>query len=291
MSHWRDKATWRPLGGHDPKAISDARLQTHWAAQTLCAVARTLLPAADDDSHTNLGWRPEGAWLESRATPTNPPFRVALRLADLTLGLVDEIGSPKAELAMTGKGLDDAYVWLFDAIQEYSGAGPKQGFDKPDYEMPDHPVARGAAFAAAPASAFAELSHWYANADSLLHAFAASVDGASPVRCWPHHFDIASLITLDPGADPEQARSIGVGLSPGDEACAEPYWYVNLWPHPQQGYAVPKLPHGLWRTEGWPGGMLTAAALMAGGAPDTQAQRVAAFIEAAVEACRGLLAR
>ena len=48
----------------------------------------------------------------------------------------------------------------------------------------------------------------------------------SPVRCWPHHFDIATLLTIAPG------QTIGVGLEPGDGYYDEPYWYVNQYPAP-----------------------------------------------------------
>ena len=50
--------------------------------------------------------------------------------------------------------------------------------------------------------------------------------GPSPVRCWPHHFDIATCVALESG-DPERERGIGTGLSPGDGTYGQPYFHVN----------------------------------------------------------------
>ena len=57
-----------------------------------------------------------------------------------------------------------------------------------------------------------------------------------------------TLLALEEG-DPESAQSIGVGLSPGDEAYAEPYLYCNPWPVPAR---LPAPPAPLqWHTEGF----------------------------------------
>ncbi|MGB9339927.1 MAG: hypothetical protein WCB63_11840 [Polyangiales bacterium] len=48
--------TWKALGAVSADRLSEARLQLHWAAQLLSAPGLSLLPAADDYSHSNLGW-------------------------------------------------------------------------------------------------------------------------------------------------------------------------------------------------------------------------------------------
>jgi hypothetical protein len=62
----------------------------------------------------------------------------------------------------------------------------------------------------------------------------------SPVRCWPHHFDLATLITL-PARNACATEYIGVGLSPGDDYYDEPYFYVSAHPEPDPA-ALPSLP-------------------------------------------------
>ena len=62
------------------------------------------------------------------------------------------------------------------------------------------------------------------------------------MRTWPHHYDSATLILLDPAETGEDARSINVGMSPGDGSYAEPYWYVTPWPPPPEKTILEHLP-------------------------------------------------
>jgi hypothetical protein len=149
--------------------------------------------------------------------------------------------------------------------------------------LPVHPVSAGAPLSfTGPAAA--ELERYYAGSDRLLRALRERNSGASPVACWPHHFDIATLIRLDPGADPETARSIGVGLSPVDGGNPEPYFYVLPWPRPAGD--LPELDGGRWHTGDWVGAVLDAKDF---GANDGQCERIERFLNSAVAACHGLL--
>ena len=48
----------------------------------------------------------------------------------------------------------------------------------------------------------------------------------SDARIWPHHFDLGALLPIGDG------RAIGLGLSPGDGAYDEPYFYTSPYPVP-----------------------------------------------------------
>jgi hypothetical protein len=101
------------------------------------------------------------------------------------------------------------------------------------------------------------------------------------VRCWPHHFDIATLIDRGAAAD-KTARSVGVGMEPGDDSYAEPYYYVNAYPPPAAGAMLPALAgDGSWHTAGWFGAVLPGSRLARSGQHD----QVAAFLGSAVRAC------
>ena len=112
----------------------------------------------------------------------------------------------------------------------------------------------------------APLAAWFALSDAVLKAFAdrhADIEpGPSPVRCWAHHFDIATYVSLEAG-DFETARGIGVGLSPGDESYGEPYFYVNPWPHPDPADLPDPPGLGHWHTQGFVGAILTGSELIA----------------------------
>lgn len=85
----------------------------------------------------------------------------------------------------------------------------------------------------------------------------------SPIQVWPHHFDL-SMIWLPghkiPGQDPadeEHAdKQMNFGFAFGDDAIAEPYFYVTAYPLPD---AIPKtrLPAGSeWKSDGFSGAVL-----------------------------------
>ena len=99
--------------------------------------------------------------------------------------------------------------------------------------MPAFAIADGARYAV-DGEALGELAAWYAQRQPGAAArpgkrlIAHKLD-APPVRCWPHHFDLDTLIYFD---RKEPVRTMGVGFSPGDEYYDEPYFYVSIYPAP-----------------------------------------------------------
>lgn len=280
---------WTTLGKTSPASITPAKLQAHWASQLVAAAGVGLLDAQDDFSHTNLGWDHAARALASRPIPREGgEVRVALRIHDLTLLVLDAQSNALESFACNGKTLDDGRAWLAESLGALlGGAAPK--LELPEHDMPEHPVSGGAAFDITDQqAALAEVEHWLANAHDLLERFIKDDPTASEVRLWPHHFDIATLITLDEHPDPEHAKSVNLGLSLGDGSYAEPYAYVSPWPYPPSRSEAPGLTYGAWHTEGFFAGVLTGSALVAGGA-EGQAQRTEHFFVQASNAARTML--
>jgi len=70
------------------------------------------------------------------------------------------------------------------------------------------------------------------------------------------------LVSLEEGP-PANARSIGVGSSPGDDYYAQPYFYISPWPR-FDGEKLPDPPApGHWHTEGFFGAVLTGDEVLA----------------------------
>ena len=279
--------SWKKLGDPAPDSLTESRKQLHWAAQAVASVGHTLIKAVPDYNHTSL------VWLEAQEVlagqPANFPreFRAAIRPAGLVLMLIEPQGEPIAETPLKGRTLKQALEWLASAIGKYTGQALTAALETPGYELPPHPAGDGAPFGAAHKEALPELARWYANAAALLGDLVARTPGASPVRCWPHHFDIATVIELDAGVSGEDAPNVGVGMSPGDGSYPEPYWYVTPWPYPENPN-LPDLPGGgRWNREDWVGAILTGSASTSGDA-QAQAEQVTIFIDAAVAACREL---
>ena len=278
---------WEPLGCVPAERLSDARRQLHWAAQAASAVGKRLLEHQPDYGEQSFCWSEEARTLTQGTVAGRQPFRSALRLFPPSLLLLDAGSRPLSEMPLDGRTLEEAFRWLEEEIAGLLG----RPLDEPLHRSSNveaHPLGSGSPFSTADAEAFAEMAAWFGNAHRLLTAVAGENPGASAVRCWPHHFDIATLISLDPGGQSETARSIGAGLSPGDTGRPAPYFYVTPWPYP----STEKLPDleggGIWNTEGWIGAVLDAATLLNGaGDPAHRAER---FLASAVAGCQTLLA-
>lgn len=287
--------SWETLGTVDPRRVVDARLHLHWAAQAASAPGRQLLARRADFSEQSLRWVAGPRALAQDLVDGVWPFRSALRTSPPALLLLDANDRVTGELSLDGRTLEEAYAWLEREVPRRTGrplAGPLQ---RPGEGLPDHPVGSGECFSTFDNAAFSEVGRWFGNAHSLLSEIAARHPDASTLRCWPHHFDIATLITLDPASiDAETARSIGVGFSPGDageKGRPHPYFYVTPWPYPK-GAELPALDGGgVWNTAGWTGAVLDTAALLSAGDGEAQAEQAERFIESAIAACRSLLAR
>ena len=264
-----------------PASLLEARLQAHHAAQLVAAVGSTFLEPVADDSHPNLGWSRELQALVGRPVPHAAGLRAAIRLADLHVLLLDSQQAQVGELTLEGLTLATGYKYLSDLLAERAKQAALEILPT-SYELPAHDLEQGAKFGGLSPAALASLGAWYDLASDLLEETREENPGASEVRCWPHHFDLATLISL------EGEHSIGVGFSPGDGSYAEPYWYVSPWPYPAES-ELPALSSGHWQTDGFTAAILTASQLSAHVGPEDPASVSRSFLQDAVSASRQAL--
>lgn len=277
---------WDDLGAIDPKTLSEARLQAHHAVQWATLAARANLMPMPGDSETNLGWdRAQGALLShDLPSKTDQPLRIGLRIATMTLVALRG-ASVLGEFALEGKRHADAGAWL-DRVAIGAGLALPSGATLP-YAIPAHPVGTGAAYAVdAQRAALAALATWFAVADEILNDIRAALPegAASAVRCWPHHFDIATAWTLGDG-DAETAPSVGIGMCPGDGYYPQPYFYVSPWPRPAPEKLPPLPAPGHWHTQDFIGAILTGEQIVAMADRRSGTRQ---FLDAAVDAARKL---
>lgn len=284
-----DTAGWVRVGAIPPASLVDARLQLHHAIQVAVSAAISYIPARPDDSHTALSWSARHRSLVTEPMAAERPIRLALRVEDLTLMVLDGALNATRPFALAGRTVHDANTWLAD-VTRAAGLDPSHLTTRKHYAIRDHPVASGARFSVGSGDHFRELQRYWSNAAFVLDAVAGATVGASPVRCWPHHFDIATLITLPTSAGGRRP-TIGVGHSPGDEWYPEPYWYVGPNPYPDTS-DLPVIDGGggHWHTKGWVGAVLPASDYVAG-EREAQRRQTVTFVDSAVAACRTLLAR
>lgn len=248
--------------------LPEARLQAHHAVQLNTHFARAYVEARADDSHTSLTWDPALAALVGAAAAG---MRPALQIEELSLIVIDEAGRLLGSLALEGRTFEEARTWLGSQARQ-RGLDPEKLNAPLHFTLADHPLMHGAEFSAEPE--LAALSGCYARAAKLLGPLPAEW---SPLRCWPHHFDIARL--LDVRGD--GSATVGVGMSPGDDNYVAPYWYVSPWPHPDPA-GLPTLELGSWHLQGWVGTVLPAL--------DASEEETARFLDASIAVSRRLLA-
>jgi len=281
---------WRLFSRVSFEKLIETRLQLHHAAQLAAAPGRFLLRPRRDDSHTNFFWSSQYQAMLGEPVGKEYPLQGALRPGDLTILLIDEDDNISEELSLDGKSLDEAFNWIKQQLSEKKIDTTKLSLKMP-YELPDHPVKNQAPFNFHHPAQFEELAKYWANAHLLLCELVHITPNASPVRCWPHHFDIATLITVEEHPLPDKTKSIGVGLSPGDENYPLPYFYATPWPYPNlKSGSLPELPGGgRWHTKGWVGAVLTTDEIVSQHSAEAQIDQVDGFITSAVDAARKLL--
>jgi len=255
---------WSSLGRVAPKRLMEPRLLLHHAGQLAAAPGASLLPPSPDDSHPNLGWDEERQALAGRPIESAGSVRAALRPRDLSLLVLDGAGKILEAIALPGRTLTDALQDLQSAIERAGEGSIEAALALPGYELPHHPVVDGAPFPVASEmqEAWSELAGWFAGGHAVLSRLRSREPGASEVRCWPHHFDIATLIVRATGEDGSPTQTVGAGLSPGDDSYGEPYWYVSPWPYPGSGELPPLEGGGHWHREGFTAAILPASRLI-----------------------------
>lgn len=268
---------WSTLNSVGWEALREARLQSHHAIQWLAKVGRNFVEKQPDDSHTALTWDKElKALMVAPITGLTGTFRIGMRLHDLALLIeTDHAVAPVPLLGHTDRQLE---AWVSASLMEqFVDRDLAINFPRLPYEVPEHPVTDGAKYGDGLADgALQSLANWFDESAALLQAVHSEEMNASPVRCWPHHFDIATLISLDGD------KSIGVGLSPGDETYPDPYFYVTPFPYPDAG-SLSALTEGHWHKEGYTAAILTGQNMVTGAGPHS-------FVDEALNACKTVLA-
>jgi len=253
------KSLWKPLRTIEGDRLAQARLAAHYAAQWLARAARAYIEPKADDSHTNLGWDPALGGLATHPLPDGS--RLALRIADLTLLLP---GPDASELSLKNRSDADIRAWLGLRLNAM-GLEPF-ALDKPlPYDMPASAIGSGGRYLLYDLEvALEELSGWYDNAsralDDVRQQLVARGLRAPPVRCWPHHFDLDMLIYFGT-RNSDNIRTMGVGLSPGDEYYHEPYFYVSIYPAPLVT-TLPALSVGHWHSHDFTAAIATAGRIL-----------------------------
>lgn len=267
------------LKKYPPDHLAGARNLAHFAVQFLSCAARANLEPLTEDSHSNLGWDGEKKRFKSQPLAGNGgDCFVTLELSPFRIGF-DRITAPSASLDLRGVTHQELQQWVDEKLTE-AGLNTSEVITLP-YSLPEEVAGLSRLDIAENADALAALAAWFDLANSTLTRFAEAkstlTPGPGPVRCWPHHFDIATYVSLE-GGDAETTPGIGVGMSPGDGSYDQPYFYVNPWPHLDPSDLPPAPAPGHWHTDGFVGAIATAEKILAANDLSTE---LSAFLDQA----------
>ena len=261
------------LQNPQPTTLCAARALAHRGAQWPTRAARANLDPVPDDSHSALAWHAEKAAFLSQ--PLKGGVQVGLRVG--VLELLFSKGKDTEAFSLATNTESEVAAWLDGKLAE-AGLKPASGTKLP-YDMPSLSFAR----AVDEGPHLAALAAWFAAGAQVLEEQRAKYKRyrPGPSRCWPHHFDLAMVVDLDP-AKAKDARAIGIGLSPGDDYYAQPYFYLSPYPNPGTDDLPALPPAGRWHTREFFGAVATGVDLLA--LPDPGAG-LNAILDAAFEEC------
>jgi len=247
---------WSTLGAKAPTALVRARNVTHHAVQWVVKAARANLPAAADDEHANLVWDGARAAFISQPIPTaNAEIRIGFSLRRFAL-IILRNNRDLDEYELGGRKDASVAVW-FDSAMRVLGLQGVGEIELP-YTLPSLPVLRGSAYhVSGESEALEELARWYDAAADLLAGVVAAQNLEVPVLCHPRHLNINVQLGLGADAD-GSPRSIAVGMSPGDEHYAQPYFYLRTTPRLKQADLPLIAAPGRWHMQGFVGAVATA---------------------------------
>ena len=282
--------TWKTTTPSDPEQLAHARMQLHQAAQIAAAVGRTYNTKVKDDHFASFIWNPNHDVLQGHVVEANENFTAALNIPKLSIDLISGNDQIISSFELEGKTQKQALIWLEEHMVKLGLDGSILSIKLP-YEIPVYPTSKGQEFHVDDTAYLLEISKHFSNANLILNEVVQTHENASPISCWPHHFDIASLITLNDTGDPETSTSIGVGMSPGDEGYNEPYYYLTPWPYPNV-HDLPEIKGpGKWHTDSWVGGVLESSRLNELSGTSEQQMAVGNFVKNGISALSELLTK
>jgi hypothetical protein len=269
--------------------LTEAWREAHYASQPAAELAKSWAEEKDDDSHSSFVWfeGEDGRGLEGVPAQGQKPYRARLKLEGFELSVFDGHGRTIGDLTLAGRTVEEATAWMRSLCEKELG-DPKQA-SRPAPDLPDHPLGTGAAFTDDP-EGFNDLADVYAATAGVIDRLREAVPAFGEGRCWPHHFDLATLAVLATDDDGRMTKTVGFGVTPPDSVDDEGYWYVSPWTKDgvvgRPGY--PDLPDGRWVDRG---GDISMAVLpvtdLAGDAE--AARRLSVFVASAFNVCAGVL--
>lgn len=276
------RKNWKTLTLSFNDDLNDALQQQHHASQFIALVGRHLIPQLPDDSNTNMDYLVNEESLIGN--PLSRGLRVGLQQTDLTLYFHREEQGYLGEIPLVGKTKKEVFSELKYKLSELE-ADSSHLKNELHYEIPDHPLEKGAVFIIRDNIFFQESTFYRHNAETILSVIATEFQDAEPVKVWPHHFDTGTFIPFAYNDKGELSQSIGIGWAIPDSMVNEPYYYLSFWSEqPVESFkALTPLEVGEWITTGWKGGVLKLSEILQYSSAGEQQELVKTFFNSGIK--------
>jgi len=222
----------------------------HLAAQYLAAAGISFVEKKDDDSHTNLGFSIEEASLETHPLSENGDI-LSLDYKNFSLNWSSESGS--TSFPLNGAIHEDVLQWLEETSNTFLNKAYSYVFH---YSLP-YKITNDFKFELTNVNRLEELIQLRILAQSALKEVLKRSNLESPIRVWPHHFDIGAYSSFKDASN----IAVGFGLAVPDAICAEHYFYISGYEGHDavstEGFS--SLTNGHWKNDGFKGAILPAS--------------------------------
>ncbi len=267
--------------------MKDALQQQHHAAQLLALAGHHLIPQKPDDSNTNMEYFPNKKMLIGNPLPNG--LKLALKLTDLELFILDDLDSPIQKITLKGKTKKMVFNELKINLRNHS-VDVADFTESLHYEIPSHTLNDGALFSAEH-KYLAENAIYRSNAKLVLSNIVSKIENAEAVKIWPHHFDTGSFVSFAHNKKGELSQTIGLGLAIPDSMIAEPYYYLSYWSAGELTGAdnLPQPAKGKWMMPDWTGGVLPISDINSECSEREQEKAVSSFYDSGIEIITKLL--
>lgn len=273
---------WKSISIPFNKYQHDALKQQHHAAQFIALAGHYLISQKPDDSNTNMAYISDSDILVGHKLPNG--LRIALKLTELKILLLDQDNKTQKELNLEGK----TKLEVFQEVKQnlsLLGIDVTNLKNKLHYDIPSHQLDSGAIFTIINENNFIENAHYRNNAQFVIEKIAKDYDQAEPIKVWPHHFDTGSFIPVAFNQQGKLSQSIGLGWGIPDSMTNEPYFYLSFWSEtPLKGInKIKSLEIGSWKMPDWNGAVLKHTEIMNSEEANKQFQAVMSFYKSGIK--------
>lgn len=278
---------WNLLTKAFNSEINEILFQQYFGAQFIAMAGRHLIDQRDDDSNTSMGYDSLKQSLIGEALPGN--IRTALNLSDLSITLLHEDSVIEPIISLPGLDRNSAFSSLLQTLNN-AGVNANNLKNQLHYDLPDHKMLHGAAFAYDYPDLIQENIAYRHNAESILNEVVSDFEDSEAIRIWPHHFDTGTLIPLAYNSKGELIQSAGLGWAIPDGMIDEPYYYLSIWSRDPIEYPtiMPSLKNGKWMMPGWNGAVLKLSEILNYHTSNDQRDSVISFYKSGLQTIQEL---